>query len=143
MKKVVRTFLKNDEWKYLLVKHHKNWHWVLPWWHLENWENIYKALKREIKEELNLKIKILWNKVWFELEFIKEKPLPLCIYKIEYIDRKEEERKKLEYIFLSEIDSWNLEIQKNEIFQCKFFTKEEILKEDKIYPQMKEIAKLF
>jgi hypothetical protein len=36
---------------------------------------------------------------------MKEKPLPLCIYKIEYIDRKEEKRKKLEYIFVSEINS--------------------------------------
>jgi hypothetical protein len=37
------------------------------------------------------------------VEHIKEKPLPICIYKIEYSDRKEEERKKLEYIFLSKI----------------------------------------
>jgi hypothetical protein len=66
----------------------------------------------------------------------------LCIYKIEYIDRKEEKRKKLEYIFVSEINSWDLKIQKDEIFQCKFFTKEEVLEEEKVYPQMKEIIKL-
>jgi 8-oxo-dGTP pyrophosphatase MutT (NUDIX family) len=141
MRRVVRTFLIDKEWKYLLVKHHKSWTWVLPGGHIEDWESIYKTLKREILEELNLEIEILWNKVWLDIEYIKEKPLPLCIYKIEYSDRKQEERKKLEYIFLSKIKSGELKCQKDEICDYKFFTKEEVLKEENVYPQIKNIIK--
>jgi len=37
MKQVSRTFLKNDEWKYILVKHNGKDYWTLPWWHVEEW----------------------------------------------------------------------------------------------------------
>lgn len=139
MRRVVRTFLVNDEWKYLFVKHHKSGTWVLAWGHIENNESIYKALKRELKEELNLDIEILWKTIWLDVEHIKEKPLPICIYKIEYSDRKEEERKKLEYIFLSKITWGELKCQKEEIREWKYFTKEEILKEENVYPQIKQM----
>ena len=141
MRRVVRTFLTNNEWKYLFVKHHKDGTWVLPWGHIENDESIYKALKREIKEELNLEIEVLWKTIWLDVEYIKEKPLPICVYKIEYSDRREEKRKKLEYIFLSKIVDWELKYKEDEICAIKYFTKEEILKEENMYPQIKQIMK--
>ena len=139
MKKNVRTFLKNDEWKYLFIKHKEKWSWTLPWWHVDVWENVYDALKREIKEELNLEIKIVWNKLGLDIKNLKEKPLPICIYKIKYKNKNKEEKKKLEYIFLSEIKSGVLKLQIEEIYDYKYFSKEEILKEKKIYKQVKQI----
>ena len=82
MKKIVRTFLQNDEWKFLLVRHKWKDYWSLPGWHLKSKESIYKGLKREIKEELNLEIEFLWEKLWLELEHITEFPQPICTYKI-------------------------------------------------------------
>jgi len=59
MKQVVRTFLKNAEGKILLVKHKNTSFWALPGGHLEEGENIYKCLKREIREEFGIEIRIL------------------------------------------------------------------------------------
>ncbi len=141
MKQVSRTFLKNDEWKYILVKHNGKDYWTLPWWHVEEWENIYKAIKREIKEELNLEIKILWNKLGLKIENIKEKPSPICTYKIEFINCEWKKISKLEYIFLSTIKSGKIKIQDEEIEEYKFFTKDEILNLENTFLQIKEILK--
>lgn len=143
MKRVVRAFIQNDEWKYVLVKHHKKWNWVLPGGHIENWESLYKALKREIKEELWLDIRILWNKLGLEkIESLEEKPLPLCIYKLKYINRSWNETKKIEYVFLAKIKSGKIKIQEEEVWDYKEFTKEELMIEINVYPQIKEILKL-
>lgn len=141
MHKIVRTFLKNDEEKFLLVKHIWKDYWSLPGWHVKRWESIHKALKRECKEELNLEIKILWNKLWLEIEHLKELPQPICIYKIKYNEFSGKEVKKLEYIFLSEIKPGKIKIQDEEIKEYKFFTKDEILNLENTHIQVKEIIK--
>ncbi len=50
-----RLFLINDN-KILLVKHKYHNDLFLPWGWLHNWEEFVSALKRELKEELNLDI---------------------------------------------------------------------------------------
>jgi len=38
--------------------------WELPWWHIEEWENITQALHREVKEEVWADViseKLLWH----------------------------------------------------------------------------------
>lgn len=141
MKKVVRTFLKNEEWKFLLVRHKNKDYWSLPGWHIEWNEDIYKAIKREVKEELNLKIKILWTKIWLDFENIKELAGPVCVYKIEFETSKWKNVKKLEYIFLSEIKSGEIKIQEEEIDEYKFFTVDEILTLESTFKQVKQILK--
>lgn len=141
MRRIVRTFLKNNEGKYLLVKHKNKDYWSLPGWWIENWESIYKAIKRECLEELNLKIKILWNKIWLDIEHIKELPQPICTYKIKYNEFNWREVKRVEYIFLSEIKSWKIKVQESEIDEYKFFTIEEILLLETTHAQIKEIIK--
>ena len=141
MRNVVRCFLRNSEWKYLLVKHQWKDNWSLPGWHIEGGESIYKTLKREIKEELNLKINFLWDTLWLDIENIKEEPRPICTYKINFVSEKWKKIKKVEYIFLVEIKSWEIEIQEKEIFEYALFTKEEILNLENIYLQIKEIVK--
>ncbi len=140
MRQVVRTFLRDENWKYLMVKHIWKKHWSLPWGHIDEGETVYKALKREIREELNLEIKILWDKSWLEIEWIKEKPKPLSIYKIKYCILRDKEVKKLEYIFLSEIKSGEIIIEEKEIEKYDFFTKNEIVNIINTYKQVKVLA---
>ena len=140
MKQVVRCFLKNNSEEILLVMHPKSTNWTLPWWHIEDWENIYDALKREIKEEFNLDIEIIWKKSWIDSENIIEKPLPIAIYEINYISNKYGKTYKQEIIFEAKIISWNIKIQKEEIADYKFFKKEEILKLKNTFPQIKTLV---
>lgn len=140
MELVVRTFLRNNEWKYLMVKHNGKKHWSLPGWHMKKWETIYKTIKREIREELNLEINILWNKIWIELEWIIEKPQPLAIYKVKYCTLREKEVRNTEYIFLSEIKDGEIKKQKSEIKKYDFFTKDEIINIINTFEQVKFLA---
>lgn len=141
MKHIVRTFLKNDENEFLLVKHKWKTNWSLPWGHMEKWENIYQTIKRECLEELNLKIKIISQNNLMKLEHLKELPQPISTYKIKYNEFNWKEVKKLEFIFLSEIKSWKIKIQECEIEEYKFFSKEEILELENTYIQVKELVK--
>lgn len=143
MQQVTRCFLKNSEWKFLLVRHKEKKHWVLPGGHIEKWEDIYSAMKREIKEELWVKAKIIWAKKWLTLDWVKELATPFVSYKIEYTNKKGKKEKRLEYIFLAEIKNDEIiRTQIEEIDEYKFFTKKEILTLEETYVQIKEIAKL-
>lgn len=139
MQKIVRALIKNKEWKILLIKHSKKDFWVFPWWHIEKWEDEYKALKRELKEEFNVKINIIWEKKWLKFEGIKEKALPICVYKITYINTKNKLEKRFEYIFQAEIKDEIIKTKIDEVDEFKWFTKEEIDALENIYPQIKEI----
>lgn len=141
MKQTVRAFLRNNTWEYLMVKHVWKDYWSLPGWKIENWETLYKAMKREIKEELNLEIKILWNKIGLNIENIKERPLPICNYTIKFQTENFWKVKRTEYIFLCEIKSGEIVKQDEEIEEYKFFSKEELLKFDWTFIQVKEILK--
>lgn len=141
VRKIVRTFLKNKEWKFLMVKHKWKNYWSLPGGGLEDGESLQQAIKRECMEELNLKIKIIWNKIWLDIEHVKELPSPICSYKIEYNEFNWKKVKRLEYIFLSEIKSGEISLQKSEIDEYKFFTLDEILLLETTHIQVKEIIK--
>ncbi len=143
MKQVVRAFAKNKDWKYLLTKHKWKNVWVLPGWKLENKESIFKCIKRELKEEFNLKIKIIWHKIWLKSDnILKEFPNPISSYKIEIKNKKELVQNRIEYIFLCEIKNEISEIiiQEEEIWEYRFFSLEEIINLKDTFNQIKEIA---
>ncbi len=143
MRQVVRALLKNEEWKYLLVQHHKSDIWTLPGWHIDEWETLHQAIKREIKEEFNLKMMFLGEKDSFGLENIKSQALPIAMYKIYYNSKKFGEVKKCEYIFHSEVKEESMpkfKIQEKEIKDYWWFEVWEIMKMESIFPQ---IPKLF
>lgn len=142
MKQVVRTLLKNAENKILLVQHHKSDTWTLPGGHIEKWESLYQALKREIREEFGIKIKILWVRDDFGMEHIKNLPLPLAIYRINYESRKWGPQKKMEYIFLSELkDDSEFTVDVKEIKEYSWFTAEEIGKLENVFEQIPILLK--
>lgn len=141
MEKVVRCFLKDDKWKYLLVKHQWKNFWSLPGGHIEKNESLYEAIGREIKEELNLEVENILEIMWLNVENLDEEPTPICNYRINFVNNEKKQIERLEYIFLLRIKSWNIEIQEKEILEVDFFTKEEILNSKYIYTQIKEILK--
>jgi len=141
MKQVVRCLLRNSNNQFLLVKHSQAIYWTLPGGHIENWENLYEALEREIKEEFNFDIKLIGKKIWFHRTNIKELPLPVSCYQIEYTSKKWGKLKKIEYIFQAKIIWWKIKIQEEEIDDYKYFSKDEILELDNTFWQIKEIIK--
>ena len=142
MRQVVRALLQNEEEKYLLVIHQKADTWTTPWGHIDPGETLHQALKREIKEEFNLKIQFLWSRVDLEIEHIHEQVLPLAMYKIKYTSKKFGKTKKCEYIFHARVkDIENLKVQEDEIKEYKWFTLEEIYKLEDVFPQVPKLLK--
>lgn len=140
MRQVVRALLRNDEWKYLLVMHHKSDTWTLPGGHVDKGEAIHKALKREIKEEFNIKMRFLWDKDDFDTEHIKSMALPIAMYKIYYHSTQFGNVKKCEYIFHAETKSTeSLKTQDDEIKKYQWCSPEDILKIENIYPQIPKL----
>jgi 8-oxo-dGTP pyrophosphatase MutT (NUDIX family) len=144
MRQVVRALLKNEEGKYLLVMHHKSDTWTTPGGHIDEGEPIHKALKREIKEEFNLKINFLGEIYDLGLEYITELPTPIANYKIHYKSKKFGKVKKWEFIFHCEVKPWeaeHLKVQEEEIAEYKWFTPEEIFQLENIFPQIPLLLK--
>lgn len=141
MRQVVRAFLRNSDGKYLLVQHHKSDIWTLPGGHIDTWETLHQALKREIKEEFQLKIRFLWEKNELWLEQIKEQVLPIAMYKIHYDSKKFGRVKKYEYIFHAEIKGLEtLKICEKEIKDITWLTLEEFSEIENIFPQIQKMA---
>lgn len=144
MRQVARALLKNDDWKYLLVIHQWADTWTTPGGHIDEGEPIHKAIKREIKEEFNMKIKFLWETHGLWLEYITEVPTPVANYKIHYKSKKFGKVKKWEFIFHCEIKTWEIEhlkVQEDEIAQYKWFTPEEIYELENIFLQIPLLLK--
>ncbi len=142
MRQVVRALLRNSEGKYLLVMHHKSTDWTTPGGHIEPEETLHKALKREIKEEFNLKIKFLWDKVDLGIEHIHEQVLPVAMYKIKYTSKKFGKTKKCEYIFHACVDNLeSMKIQEKEIKDHVWMSPEDIYKLENIFPQIPLLLK--
>ena len=142
MERVTRCIIKNKKWEILLIKHKWKDSRVLPGWHIEKKENIYSAIKREIKEELGVNIKILWRKLWLEVEWLKEKPLPISIYKLDYKNKKGKKVSRLEYIFYAIIKDEIITTQIEEVEEYKWFNKDEIEKIENIFDYIKALVKI-
>jgi 8-oxo-dGTP pyrophosphatase MutT (NUDIX family) len=144
MRQVVRALLRNEEGKYLLVIHQWAENWTTPGGHIDEGEPVHKALKREIKEEFNLKFIFLGETCNLWIEYITELPTPIANYKIHYKSKKFWKVKKWEFIFHCEVKPWeteHLKIQEEEIAEYKWFTPEEIFELENIFPQIPLLLK--
>ena len=114
-----RAFIFDDDDNILLVKHSQDQMRVLPGGHIENNETMYKALKREIEEELWVSITIIGSDIQFSDHNIVSLPLPVSIHKVQYEHIERGSIEKLEYIFFARIDGNVTEIQEDEIYDWK------------------------
>jgi 8-oxo-dGTP pyrophosphatase MutT (NUDIX family) len=124
--------------------HHKADNWTTPGWHIDEWEPIHKALKREIREEFNMKIRFLWETHDLWLDYITEVPAPVANYKIHYKSKKFGKVKKWEFIFHAEIkpgETEHLKVQEEEIKKYHWFSPEEIYELENIFPQIPLLLK--
>lgn len=142
MRQVARGLVRNDEGKYLMVMHHKSDIWTTPGGHIDKGEPIHKAIKREIKEEFNMKIKFIGETHDLWLDYITEVPTPVANYKIHYTSKKFGKVKKWEFIFHCELKAWEIEkikIQEDEIKKYHWFSPEEIMNLENIFPQIPKL----
>lgn len=112
----VRAFIIDEQERILLVKHSANQMWVLPGGHVEEWEDIYAALEREITEELALDITIIWSDTIFAERNVVALPLPISIHKVAYEHRTKGDIEKLEHVFFARADETEIEPQEDEIY---------------------------
>ncbi len=128
---VVRAFLFNSEGQILLTQHKPNSPWVLPGGHVENWEDIHTAMKREIHEEFGISAE------FFEIDNdeilhhkgkkLKHFPLPISIYELSYTNKEGQDKSRIEYIFLMETSGNITNTQIEEIHDYKWFDPDDIL----------------
>lgn len=142
MRQVARALVRNSEGKYLIVMHPKSENWTIPGGHIDEGETIQKAVKRELKEEFNIKIKLLGERDDFGIEHIKEVALPVANYKIYYDSKKFGKVKKQEYIFHAEVANLeSMKVCKKEIKDHKWVTPEELYEIENIFPQIPLLLK--
>lgn len=137
----VRCFVLDDNNKILVVKHHETWKWTLPWWRLEKTETIYECILREMKEEFNIQIKLIWRTNFVNQSNINELPVPLSVYNLEYKSLNFWLVDRIDYIFLWKIVWWELKKDPVEIFDYKFCDFQEFIEKLDIYSQFKIILK--
>ncbi|MEI6711648.1 MAG: NUDIX domain-containing protein [bacterium] len=122
------------------MKHRANNPWTLPGGHVEKEETFQDAFVREVKEELNLVIRLVTDE-----ETSKEKGITLLakpekVQMIEYTNHRGPVRKYEEF-FLAEVVSGTLKKQDAEIHDYAWKTLEEIEKIPKgeIFEGIREI----
>ncbi len=107
---IVGAFIFNEKNELLLVKSHK-WKgkWVIPGGHVELGESLEEALRREVKEETNLEIKVeklvLVQEAIFDKDFYKKKHFIFFDYKCKKLSgeiKLNEELQDYEWFSLSE-----------------------------------------
>jgi ADP-ribose pyrophosphatase YjhB (NUDIX family) len=119
----VAALIRNSEGKVLLIKQRKKGkdYWLLPGGGLEFGESLEDALKRELKEELNVEI------INSKFLLISESIDPLGARHI------------VQIIFETEIQEQKIEIPKSEksVIDVSYFSLEELLKLE-VRPDIKE-----
>jgi ADP-ribose pyrophosphatase YjhB (NUDIX family) len=133
MKTSVFAYIFNEN-KVLLVKHSNKKNWLPPGGKREKGEDIEQTIIREVKEEVNLKIKVI---SFTSLSIDKKKhpknereiPLPFYITK----------KKSHHFFFIGYVDNpEKLKVDGFEIIDAKFFSKDDIKKEKNISEFTKE-----
>lgn len=113
MEVCARCYLLDSSERILLVKHSDNQPWVLPGWHLEEWETIYECLEREVQEEVWLWITVVWVENVLNAPNIATLPLPISIHRVKYEHRTRGPIEKIEYFFFARVN-WEVTNVKNE-----------------------------
>ena len=139
LKTTVTAFIFHDD-KLLLIKHKRTGKWLHVGGHAEENETLDETLEREIKEEVNLKVKFLEEYDYFEKTSsdndFKELPRPFYIHVRNSGDHRQ---MSFDFICIAEnID--NLKILEEELNGYKWFTKEEIQTSPELWETIKILA---
>ncbi len=136
-----RWIILNNNNKILLVQHEKSKNWVFPWWHVEKFESPHEWLIRELREEFQIEIQFIWKILETEDKWIEILPLPIDSYIVSYFHKKYWNVNRVEYIFLCRHDKWLLTPQKEEIYDYKWVSINDILIDKyQNYKRIKELV---
>lgn len=105
MQYVVRAYIFDKDRNMILVKMDEHAPRALPWWHVEEWENLYVALQREVKEELGYEIRVIGSRNSFYESHIRWYPMPISVHEITYEHRSWKQVTNLEFWFFAELVS--------------------------------------
>ena len=119
----------------LLVKHRKTGRYMSCGGHIEDGELVEEALKREIREELNLDIDIVHNRRFSSLDFELCSPYLVC----SKILSEDERIQIFEYVCLAD-DIKDMRIDFKELDGYRLFSREEIRTSENIPDTVKEIV---
>lgn len=137
---VARVVLLNNKWEILIVKHRKENPWTLPGGHLETNETFQDACVREIREEFNLSIDLIWNDEKSKDAWITSLCTPVASYVVEYSNHHWPQR-KYEQFFIAEVISGTIKKQDSEIYEYAWKSLEaiEVMKKWEIYEGIREV----
>jgi 8-oxo-dGTP pyrophosphatase MutT (NUDIX family) len=128
--------------KVLLVKHRKLGVWLYPGGHTEPNETPEETLLREVKEETGLTVKIIGEKdeELSDLEHdVKSLSLPYAIL-LEKINGKNDPHYHIDLIYRCKIEDSSLkDTHFNESSEIKWFTKEELQGNSKLFPNFRRL----
>jgi len=120
----IKALILNENWDFLLAKEN-NWVWDFPWGWLDHWEEIEDCLKRELKEEMGLKILFIGNS-------------PSCFVAVAKPESKT--RPFIANIFYKvDVENLNFKVS-DECIEIWFFNKDTI-KNIKVLPNVTEFFK--
>lgn len=126
----VRAYIFDEDDRVLVVKHSAEQPWVLPWWHVEEGENYYDALHRELLEELGVKITLVWAENDLSESVVKAMPLPVSIHKVRYEHPHRGMVEKLEMFFFARL-KWPFPEQvSDEIYEWEWVESDELIDMD-------------
>ncbi len=146
----VRGIIYDLDWKISILKSKKYWYTMFPWWWIEYWENVLSALKREIFEEVWVKIKDISFFTYTKDVFVEEKDNLWRINNIFWFIAKIDWKKWKQHLEKDEREEWFdvLRLDKEEYFSSIKICEEDSLigkvvknREKKIWELMKKSEK--
>jgi len=121
--------------KLLLIKHKRTGKWLPVGGHVEKGEILDVALKREIKEEVNLQVGFLNHPKLIKINGSRDLPLPFHVF----VEDKGTYN-KLNFDFICRTNNINkLKVKEDEINGFRWFSKKEILK-SKLWKPIKTLS---
>ncbi len=118
MKQVVTTFILKDN-SILLIRKKNNARWLPPGGHVEEGETLWKAIKRELKEELHI-----LNPKWYRSQAPIETSIATPVFCETFINNEGEE--KLHVQFLATIEEETIILQEEELDEYKWFSLDDL-----------------
>jgi len=125
--------IKNN--KLLLLKQDKSPYWLLPGGHIEDDELPHEAAVREVKEETGLDIELLQEPdEKAKTKIATPLPIPIAVQLLPCRDKKD-----ISFYFTAKVISGKLKID-SESKKAKWFSKIELLKDNKVGPNTRYFA---
>lgn len=138
----VRAYVFDTKDRILLVKHASDQPWVLPGGHVEEGEDLYSALTRELAEELGVEVILMGSENSLSGSNVAAMPLPVSVHKVSYEHSSRGWVEKLEFFFFARSKGPVKHVQGQEIATYERFEMEEILEMEsdvEIYSTIQEV----